>query len=404
MKGNQEGVALIAGITIALVLSILIGASFFRSDSELRESGLSRASLEAFYAAEAGLDRVIFEMRGDPAWRLNIVNNEVSWDDDEPWVEDIVGYYDVHMVTAPPVSGWESLWVRSEGRDVLGRTKRILLSRIILENPSTFFCLTLGDLRVGQGAQIASDIFGQDVIFPAGGGGPTGIVVDGNVCYTREVYNEGTPNINITGTVEKMAAVTFPGVDTDRYDALAQSDGYYDGSGNPLYLDGSDLNTTFAPNGLIYATGDIHIEGTYTDSILVASGGSIYIDNNLIAQSGAPDPQIGIFAEKDVFISEAAPDNLTVEAFVVADGGADSQAGIFKALGSQGSKDNFTFKGAIAARGAPNTTAADLTVYNNRSYAFNDEFSDARTIPFLPFIVNISEWKEIQAGEPFPPP
>ncbi|MEK7224186.1 MAG: hypothetical protein AAB221_00700, partial [Bacteroidota bacterium] len=59
---NKKGFILLASIFLVLFLGIFLGISLMRADLQLRSMEYRRASLYAFYAAEAGIDEAVFEL------------------------------------------------------------------------------------------------------------------------------------------------------------------------------------------------------------------------------------------------------------------------------------------------------------------------------------------------------
>ena len=76
----RKGLALILSILIMFFLAALLGIAFLRSNIQLREIEIRRASLYAFYAAESALERAVFELRKNRNWQAGFgdENNPVS--------------------------------------------------------------------------------------------------------------------------------------------------------------------------------------------------------------------------------------------------------------------------------------------------------------------------------------
>jgi len=64
---KNSGIALISSVFVALFLSILAGAAFMSSQMQLSMVQQKRSVQEAFYAAESGIERSVFELRRNPA-------------------------------------------------------------------------------------------------------------------------------------------------------------------------------------------------------------------------------------------------------------------------------------------------------------------------------------------------
>jgi len=152
--------------------------------------------------------------------------------------------------------------------------------------------------------------------------------------------------------------------------------------------------------------GDIRVSGRYEHSVLLVATGNIYITGDVRAKEGdvtQTPVQLGLFAKRDVIIPEnveTQQGNLTVEAFIMADGEGQS-TGILKAEGTPFSQGTFNFAGAISVRGEERT-AVNLNVFSQRVYSYNPQLT-AGLLPFGSFIANIIQWKEAGPTDPFPP-
>jgi len=290
---------------------------------------------------------------------------------------------------------------------------RTILAKVILFNPTEFFVSSLADLRLTSGARFQGDLLGRDLHFEVNDAIPDvndrSIIVNGDPYYFRNVYGETHPDVQfMQNPPAQFASITFPGVDTMRYRDLAQAGGKY-AVGDyiaPMNMSFSSIGST---NGIVFAEGDIYIEGQYDDSLLFVAGGNNYIKGDLKASTGgAVTPQIGLFAKQDILIPDSAPSSMTVEGFLIADGGGSS-FGQVKALGDKFSEDTFTFKGAIAVRGLQDDgsvlrSAVDLNVYKNRNYLYDLSLRNQCTIPFMTYVANVIKWEEINPNDAFPPP
>jgi hypothetical protein len=425
-RRNNQGYALLTSLLIVVLLGIILGTAMIKANAQLKVIRQRQALQEAFYAAEAGLERSIFELRIDPLWRpgengyppvQKMTLNRIPGDD-----TSTIGYYSLEISEGEMLSGWNTLWVRSQGQDVQQNVTRVIVARLLIDNPSRFLVSTLGDLRIGSGADVDADILGQDIFFEANeslGSPERDIMVNGDVYFLRSISGEDNPAVHISpdSQVQKFPSITFVGVDLNRYREIASG---LVGSGEGIVADGnltvdlSKLDMLAENTGqggvpkIIFAEGDVTIKGQYDTSLLVVAGGNIYINGSVEPDNSIDSndrPQMGLFADKDVIISEDVETNggdLSVEAFIIADGEGDAAEGKFTAQGSSFSQGTLTFTGAISVRGE-GRTAVDLNVFNTRNYNFNSELTNQRKIPFSPFIVNIINWHEATLHDPFPP-
>lgn len=413
MKKNKSGFVLMGVVFLVLFLSIIIGAVMMRSELRLRDADLSVASNAAFYAAEAGIDYAVFQLRRNPSWTPASGEFPKTLEDDG----DETGVFSIQIDGPEVIDGWDSFWVRSTGQsvpvgeDTFNIVTRDILARVIVSNPSRFLVLTLGNLNIGSGSVMNSDVLGGDINFLVNENLPVEadreIQVNGDVYYLSSISGEDNPAVimGADSSISESPAITFAGVDTSRYEELSRGvDGYYyDGD---LNVDLSDISGLPDLEGgvpkIIYSSGDITISGEFDESILVVANGNIRIDSDITAFTGGETtPQIGLFAKNDVLVSSAVSGDLTVEAFVMADGAGDSE-GVFTVEDGASGLGDLTFKGSIAARGE-GSTAVDMSKFETRTYDFDSDLSDNRSIPFMPFIANIREWEEINPNDAFPP-
>jgi hypothetical protein len=406
---RQRGFVLAASVLLMLFISIMLGAALFRAQVQLDSADQRIAAQRAFYAAEAGIQRALFELRQETNWRPGqdgnplLENVPLQVANSDPAVT--VGTYSVDVGDAPPFSLFKSVWVKSTGVDTEGLIRRSVVARIMIDNPASFFIATSGDLHVGSGSRFDEDILGGNVFFDVNDAivdpAEREISIDGNVLYLDEIKGNSNPSVKISGQTKKFPMVTFAGVDLERYQAVAQKGGKYV-EGDFTYNGNISLKDLEAPNGIVFAKGDIHISGEIRDSMLFVAGGNIIIENNITSSPPSESqaaPQIALLAKKDAIIPANAPNDITVNAFIMADGGEGSQGGIFTAMGAKGSKGSINFHGTMALRGQGARTAADLNVYRDRNYSYNPL---NRNLPLLPAIANIVYWKEINPNDPIP--
>jgi len=371
-------------------LATLLGIAFLRSNIQLREIEIRRASLYAFYAAESALERAVFELRKNREWRdgFGDENNPVSLTLADATV---VGYYWIDADGADDTPGtpddeirdggafgtWpQTLWITAHGQDATRRITRIIRARIATQSPAEYFVSTPRDLAITGGANITdSDLLGKNVVFQ-----PTSPIniTGGKVYYIFNIDNEDDANVHVDADkdgveeevpddIQQVPPITFPSLDLSWYKNLFDSDsdgnpdlpGYHSGN---FTITGTINRTNFDNyNGLIFVDGDVHISGNVTESMHIIASGNIYIEGDIICSGTA---QIGLSAKKDVIIPYSAgnPD-ITIEAYIFADGGR------FIAEKGTSPKGALTFKGAITVRGKEGaSTSVDLNIYPHRNY------------------------------------
>lgn len=394
----KKGFLLIASIFLSLFLGIIISISLFRTNLQLKSIEARRASVYAFYAAEAGIERAIYELRKNINWRAGFNNESLIW---EGITNQTIGYYDVQIANATPVGSLPTVWVRAQGRDVRYRSvgnqtmRRTILARVALQSPTAFFTSTIGDLNIVSGANIGGDVLARDIIFKVYKSFPPAlrkIKINGTAFYIRDIQGDDEEDITIEGDKQKIPPITFVSVDLNRYKTLSQLNGRYI-DGDFTYSGEINRKSLSAPNGLVFAENDVYISGEVTESMHIVAGRNIYITGDITCKNLA---QIGLSAKEKVIIPESAPSTITIDAFIHMEGS------IFKAEGKKYSKDTLNFEGAISVKGG-GETAVDLSTYSTRNYTYDQQLNTNLSIPYMSYMADLLTWKEVSPSAPFPP-
>lgn len=403
-------------IIIILVLGFMMGSVFMRANTLLSETDTRIFSQQAFYAAEAGIEYAVYQLRLDKDFDPSAMPNGLQ---NVPLLSDVndsgsvIGTYSIQLDrNGEKVNDFDTVWVRSTGTST-GRglienksgqaISRSIVTRVMLIDPTEFFISTLGNINFVGGASFDHSILAKNIKFETNPSTP--ISIDGDVLYMQSITGydhanpDATPQISIPSEkkVEQSPSITFTGLDLNFYRQLAQEGGGYYASTLELSgeLTAEQFNST---NGVIFAEGNITIEGEYKDDLVIVSARDILFSGSLQEANDEENPQIGLLAKDNVIINGNAPPNLTIDAFILADGGR------FFANGNQYSKGNLDFYGAISVRGTSGSeSGVNLSVYSTRDYEYNDQLSTNRRIPFLPRIANIIEWYEGNPNDNFPP-
>jgi len=416
---NNNGYALILGVVIAIFLGIFLAAAFTSGDVQMMAVQERSAAQLAFYAAEAGVEESLFQLRRNENWRPDGTETQVQLLSVAP--PPTAGYYNVQVANAPldpKFPSFPAVWVRSDGQDPDREITRAILAKVVLFNPAEFFVSSMADIRAGSGSTYHGDMLGRNVYFEINDSIPDSdpakkIVLHDDCFYFRNVYGDSNPFVEFLGNPpQSFSTITFPGVDTARYRDLALAGGKYVNGDYlaPISITRANIfDDPSTANGIVFAEGDIYISGQYDDSLLFVSGGDIYINGDLKASTGGgPAPQLGLFSKQDIIIPESSPSDMTVEAFLIADGGGASY-GQLTAYGDKFSKGTFNFSGAMAVRGLQEDgtsprTAFNLNVFATRNYNYDSNLRDSCTIPFMAFVANMVDWEEINPNDAFPPP
>lgn len=406
---------------MVLFLGIFLSISLMRSNLQLRAIDLRRASLYAFYAAEAGIDNAIVELRKDPKWQVRwppdtngisvmFTDEPLYWHLGQPGQEQI-GAYTVRITDGGEVSGIPTVWIESVGYDIDRKITpgRRIFAKAFIQNPATFFALTVGDLVFQSGSVSGTstnpvNILARDMIFEVDYSLPEyerDITVYGDLEYIRSILGQTDPYVTITGTITQRAPITFVGVDLEYYRKLANpaegGNGRYE-EGDFTYSGTIDKTSLSAPNGLVYVKGDLYISGDVTESMHFVVEGNIYIEDSIICNEvDGVEPQIGLSASANVIIPASAPSDIEIDAMITADGGR------FYTEDAMGIKTALNFEGVIVARGQEGQSAIDLLEYYTRNYLYDSALRDNPTIPFIRYLVNLMYWKEVSSKDSFPP-
>lgn len=413
---KKRGFILIGSIFLVLFLNIFLSISLYRSHLQLRSIDLKRASLYAFYAAEAGIDDAIFELRNNLNWplvptdangnRAGFTNKPLIWQEGTPQQENI-GSYSVTVKPGLLFNNIPTVWLESSGQNTgnLGDpiiTRRIQ-TRVTIQNPANFFTSTVGSLVFASGAVVGTpanpaNVLARDITFNVNTALPVGdprrrITVNGNVEYIRNLNGYPDPDVTVSDN-EQRSPITFVGVDLNRYRNFAQASGRYIPSDFVISGD-IDWGSLATGNGLVFVEGNVHIQGTVKQSIHIVAAGNIYIDGNIEYDTAVPiRPQIGLSASGDVIIPASSPNNMNVDALIIADGGT------FQAEYAGVPKGTLNFEGVIAVRGSGTDTAISLNVFSNRNLVYDAALNNSPTVPFMGSLVNIIQWQDMD----LPPP
>jgi type II secretory pathway pseudopilin PulG len=397
---KKKGFVLIGSIFLVLFLGIFLSIAMMRFGIQLQAIELRRAAQQAFYVAESALESAVNQLREDSSWRAGYASQPLYWQ--EGTTTELVGTYSLVAVDGADLGGVPTVWLRATGRDADSRVTREIRARVTVQNPASFFLSTAADLIFGSGATITGNILARDVAFEVNTAIPTPadrrITINGDLEYIRNCSGAASTDVVINGSVTQRDPTAFADVNLTRYQDLAQTGGRVV-TGDFTYAGPIDWTTLGTGNGVLYVNGDVHLSGEVQQSVNIVATGNIYIEDDLVAQTGgAAIPQICLQSAQNVYISQSAPSNLTVNAYLVADGG------VIKALGVPGSKGTLDFAGSAMAKGsASERTGISLNVYSTRNYAYDTDLVDNLSIPYMTYMINVLNWAEMNLDDAFPP-
>lgn len=366
----EEGQALILVVLVLLVLALLGAASLTLTSAHGRTARYQRDLMQAYYIAEAGVERALIKIRENPSWFAGLQNNEI-------------------IIFRVPYAGGEINEVR------LTKTSAGIATRAEITSVGKFGtaqktlqvnALVFGVFDLLKGASILSldpldlRITGNFTLSSEQGSG-TGVFVirgsldlGGSSRVEADVYASGnvTGREKITGNVYPyyQAIPSFPAIDEGYYRSEAQKSGQYypgnadfGGEGHGHY--GGEIDNY---NGIYFIDGTLTISGTYSGkAIFVAK--NIEIDGDLKANTSNDLLTLISFGDVDI-------KNHKVDALIVA-------AGAFRAQGGA------ELRGGFLAR--------DMDVSGNVQIICNPALAAQNPPPGFSFGsggVKIESWKE----------
>lgn len=273
---GERGVALIlvictVGILLLLGLSLLIVIS-----ADMRGAVRERDRLRAFYIAEGGLERAMFVLTGDPAWRagetapLGAGQFIVTLSDEPP---------DLVRITSRGEAGSQArtltALVRAGGG---GPFDHALFSHdaFNFKNDAT----VLGDVQVNGNVQCNGDV-----------------TIEGELALSGNLDNKGTL-VATEGIVEGAPEVTPPELDLQ----------WYRDNATIRLPGGTTINGGVYDDGIVFVDGRVVLRGVFSGSVTIVSTGEATITNNVTRVNS--DDIIHIISDNKVTVDGAA----TVEA------------------------------------------------------------------------------------------
>lgn len=390
---NQTGVILPFIITIVVVMMALGVSLSAIAVSNIRAAAAGQRSQEALNIAEAGLNYYL--------WHL--AHNSTDYQDGgsggtAPYGPYTHNYFSASgkklgaftLTITPPPNGSTVTTVKSVGQSIGASGKRTLQAQLGIPSFASYALLTNSEVWFGPGENSDGPVHSNvGVRFDGTNNGP---VTSANATYvpTTASGTNGTtiePGVWGAGGPQSQWQFPVPTVDFNQVTANLQNlktaasatgvylaptgafntkRGYEIVLKNNLTFDIYKVTnvtngvpaTTFvrnqaAPaNGILYVEDNVWVKGTWNGRITIASGRlpevastdtTITIIDNLTYTALDGSVSIGLIGQANVYVSQAAPTNLTIDAALLAQKGTVSypySGGIVK--------NNLTFFGAIA--------------------------------------------------------
>jgi hypothetical protein len=204
----------------------------------------------------------------------------------------------------------------------------------------------------------------------------SGLEVSGNTTLT---FNGGTVTVKTTSSTQTY---TIPA------------------GGGIIYV-ANNGTTTGSKAGVIYLEG-----GTVTGPLTVASESDMYVENNITythnpVTTPATTDALGLISQNNIWVDTGAPNNLTIDAAMIAAGTSSGGTGSFGAINySSRSTGTLTVYGGIVQeiRGAVATVNGFGTVQNGyaKNYSYDPRFltTPPPDYPVVSGQINFSQWQE----------
>jgi len=273
LLSNQKGMALLTTLIFVFILVTFGVALLTMTSNDIKLSALQRDSTEAFYIAEAGIDKALWylntlEDNGGKGldWRTNIYAEGYIR---ESYPAGSTNYYQITVMDDDdPDPDIEQIIITSrgvvsDGNKVYGSRKiEVKAKKAISPSPGLVYNYAVATvsteekLTFKKNIQIDGDVHSNGDISLASG--VTNI--------TGEATASGETNAYDTGSV-KYATQMYPKIDFEYYKGLAIANGTY-------YGDSKDFSTPEKIAGIHFIEGNVKIKGN--DVLNIIEGGAIF--------------------------------------------------------------------------------------------------------------------------------
>ena len=259
LLSNQKGIALLTTLIFVFILVTFGVALLTMTGNDIKLSALQRDSTEAFYIAEAGIDKAL--------WYLNTPEDNggegLDWrtnEYQEPYPAVSTNYYQltVEDTAEQDIIKITSRGVVSDGNKVYGSRKiEVKAKKAISPSPSLVYnyaISTEGDLTFEKSIQIDGDVHSN-----------------GNISLVSDVPDI-TGEATASGGTNELGSVShaiqmYPKIDFEYYKVLAIANETY-------YGDSKDFTIGETINGIHFIEGDVRIKKNANLNII--NGGAIF--------------------------------------------------------------------------------------------------------------------------------
>lgn len=355
---EQEGMAIIGVLMAVLIFTSLCTTILIIADQESLITHHQEETLKALYAAEGGIQTVLFHMNKSPkmTWhevktmcaQLTSQKPSVGTAQIQSIVPNDLGSKIKFTVTGVSQS-CEKVLIAYVRKPLSSRIKPMLqgftcggeIETIVSSNQTlTGDVLVTGPISVRDGGTVIGNIFALgNVTVETGGEVRGGIVSQGTVTVAE--------NATVTGEVAELQASVsqvpdFPDLQYEKEYfaelALANEGHYFSLNEMPKTMFAKDLNNMegvyFAPGNLIIDTSAVQ----YSGNALVVAQGNIYLHNNLLPAD--KDSTLALVSYGDIELHNVG----ALEGVLIALGALDSNGTKGTVKGNAAAGDMRSFK------------------------------------------------------------
>ena len=410
-SSDQRGVIIIYELLIIFIFSTVMVATISYAVSQLKAISAAVRQEAAFQIAEAGVNYYQWRLAHYPedfedgtGGAGPYVHDYVDAD-----TEETIGHYSLD-ITAPPV-GSTIVTIRSTGYTTADpNIKKTVTVKYGIPSLAKYAFLTNSDVYIGSSSTISGELHSNGGIrFDGVGNAPITSAKSTYTCQpisgcspaqtkpgiwgsapaaTQAFWDYPVPNVDFSTITSDFATIKADAQDSGIYLPPDSRRGYslvFNANGTvSVYevrtvksesgydFDGDYTNTSTSynsrtllftqaipANGLIFAEDDTWVEGTVNGRALVVaatlphqqnSSPSIMIQNDITYAAKDGTDTLGLIGQDNVLISRSAPDDLEIDAAIVAQYGAYGQYYYPNNI-----KDTLTVYGAVSSFGVAGT-------------------------------------------------
>ena len=378
---NQQGIIIIYEVLIIFIFSLVMTGIISYSVYQLKAIHSTSLREQAFQVAEAGVNYYQWHLAHFPVDYQDRTNNNGPYVHDyvDADTQQIIGRYSLTII--PPPTGSTVVTIQSTGYTMADvNNKRTVTVRYGIPSLAKYAFLTNSDAWIGDTESVSGSFHSNGGIrFDGTGNAPITSAKQTYTCQptfgcspattkngiwgaapqaTKNFWQFPVPNIDFTSitsnlaTIKQNAGIYLPPSNAQGYSLVFNADGTvsiytvtslksdptgWDVNGNSHnedidYNNRTLLFTQAVPaNGLIYIEDRTWVEGTVAARALVAAATlpynaatapSIIIPNNLVYSAKDGSVELGLIGQQDILISYNAPNNLEIDAALIAQNGS----------------------------------------------------------------------------------